>query len=569
MTTARKPSYEELESKLCEAQDIIGALRNHEVDAIVGGEHIAVVRLQEVEEALRQAHQQLEQRVVERTEELARVNRQLREIIENQQQAQQKLEQYTRQLRDQAELLDLAHDMIFVHDMEGRIAFWNRGAELAYGWTTEEALGQLSHGLLNTEYSEPLIRITARIIKHGWWEGELVHTTRDGRKVAVASRWALRKHPDGRPAAILEIDNDITDRKRVEQEMAEARQFAENIVNTIQEQLVVLDPHLRVISANRSFHETFGTAAGQVEGREFFSLDEGRWNTPELRTRLDGILPQDTSFEGFEMECHGADGEPKILVLSAQPIRQQTRGAEMILLVIQDITVRKWQERKIETDKEQLSSLTEELMLTEERQRRQIAQSLHDTVGQSLAFAKRELSLLRRRAPGEMDRTLEEVCEQIHDAIQQTRDLTFELSPSILYTLGLQAAIEELAQQFTDSEGFVCQVRGLEESLPLAEQVRSMLYRAIRELLVNVAKHAGARNVGIVLDRDDRNIRILVEDDGKGFDPSVLDGYSRGSGFGIFSVRERLTHIGGNLAIESTEGKGTRITIIAPLDLGQ
>jgi PAS domain S-box-containing protein len=441
MTTIRKLSYAELEVRLLEAEDIIGALRHHEVDAIVGEEQVAVVRLREVEEALARAREELEERVEERTAELTRANQRLEEVIAAQEHAQRQLEQYTSQLRDQAELLDLAHDMIFVHDMDGKIVFWNRGAENTYGWKREEALGQLSHELLQTRYSEPLLRTTAEIIRTGWWEGEVVHTARDGRKLTVASRWALRRDHAGQPTAILEIDNDITRRKEAE--------------------------------------------------------------------------------------------------------------------------------REIEADRQQLASLTEELMLLEERQRRQIAATLHDSVGQSLIFAKRELGLLQQKVPPEVQEQFRQVCDQIADAIQRARDLTFELSPSTLYAFGLQAAVEELAGQFAESAGFTCRVDGLGAPVPLAEQVRTMLYRSVRELLVNVVKHAGAASVVIAMARDERNVMITVRDDGKGFDPSVLNAHPRERGFGLFSVRERLTHIGGKFTLESAEGQGTTVTLTAPLDLGQ
>jgi PAS domain S-box-containing protein len=418
--TAERLTYEEMETKLGEAEDILGALRHHEVDAIVGDRDIAVVRLQEVEEALHKAQAQLEERVAERTTELAKVNRQLQETLQSQKEIQQQLERSARQSREHAELLDLAHDMIFVHDMDGRIVFWNRGAELTYGWKGQEAVGQLSHELLQTEFAEPLLRITARIIKEGWWEGELVRATRDGRKVTVAARWALRRDADGRPTAILEIDNDITARKHAEQEMAEARRFAESIIDTMQESLVVLDPQLRIISANRSFHETFGTDPQQIAGQPLHTLGSRLWANTELYNWLSGVLTLGGSFEGYEIECNG--GEPKAFVLSARPIRQPANSAERILLVIQDVTVCKRQQRVIEADKEQLGSLTEELMMIEERQRRQIAQALHDSVGQSLAFSKRELNLLRQRGPEEVRGTLQEVCEQLDDAIKHTRD---------------------------------------------------------------------------------------------------------------------------------------------------
>lgn len=565
MTTGRL-TYEEMEARLSEAEGVMGALRNQEVDAIVGDNRIALVRLREVEEAVRQAKAELEQRVTERTADLAEANRRLRETVEQQKETQRKLEQTTCQLREQAELLDLAHDMIFVHDMEGRIIFWNRGAEHCYGWRREEAVGQLSHRLLQTEYSEPLIRITAQIIRDGCWEGELTHTTRNGTRVTVATRWALRRGPDSRPIAVLEIDNDITRRKRAEREMEEARRLAESTVDTIRESLVVLDSQLRVVSANRSFHEMFGTTHRQVEGRFFLTLNDGLWDFPELRDRFREVLSRGVGFEGFEIDCDLADGS-KTLVLGARPVREQIAEAGLILLVIQDITLCRRQEREIRTDKQQLASLTEELMLIEERQRRQIAQTLQDSVGESLTQVAQELKVLHQECPDAMRDPLGRVCEQVGRALEWTRNLAVELSPSTLYAQGLAAAICELAEQFSDCEGFVCRVHATEEPLPLLSPVRTMLYRAVRELLVNVARHAKADHVDITLEREDRSLRITVEDDGKGFDPSLLESGRPDGGLGICSVRERLTRVGGEFTIYSVEGRGTRVILIAPLDL--
>lgn len=133
----------------------------------------------------------------------------------------------------------------------------------------------------------------------------------------------------------------------------------------------------------------------------------------------------------------------------------------------------------------------------------------------------------------------------------------------------MRRMIEELAEQFAESEGFHCRVQGSGECGPPNEQVRSMGYRAVRELLVNVAKHAQAENVEILLYRDEQGLRIAVQDDGKGFDPAALGGGGRSGGFGIVSVRERLVRIGGVFALESQEGKGTKVTMIVPADLGQ
>ena len=119
-------------------------------------------------------------------------------------------------LREQANLLDLTHDTIFVADMQGVIKYWNRGAEEQYGWTAEQALGTVVHELLRTVFPKPREEIIGEVTRTGRWEGELVHTRKDKTEVLVASRWSLQRDEQGAPVAILETNNDITDRKRAE-----------------------------------------------------------------------------------------------------------------------------------------------------------------------------------------------------------------------------------------------------------------------------------------------------------------------------------------------------------------
>src|SRR5271165_1040156 len=120
-------------------------------------------------------------------------------------------------LREQAALLNLTHDTVLVMDMEGVIQYWNRGARERYGWTAEQAVGRVVHDLLKTVFPAPIDQIKAEVTRTGHWEGELLHTKKDGTQVVVASRWALRRDKRDAPVAILETNNDITERKRAEE----------------------------------------------------------------------------------------------------------------------------------------------------------------------------------------------------------------------------------------------------------------------------------------------------------------------------------------------------------------
>src|SRR5438132_6416369 len=135
-------------------------------------------------------------------------------------------------LSEQARLLDLTHDTIFVRDMNDVITYWNRGARELYGWTSEQAIGQVTDQLLQTRFPEPLEQIMEQLLGSGRWQGELVHSRRDGTPVIVSSRWALQRDDQGRTVAVLETNNDITERKRAEEGLRESERRYRNIFQT-------------------------------------------------------------------------------------------------------------------------------------------------------------------------------------------------------------------------------------------------------------------------------------------------------------------------------------------------
>jgi PAS domain S-box-containing protein len=147
------------------------------------------------ETALERARLELEAKVEQRTAELRRSNDQLRE---------------------QAGLLDLTHDAIFVRDMTDVIRYWNQGAQAFYGWTAEETAGKTTHDLLKTVFPAPLDAINAELLRTGHWEGDLLHTRRDGATLIVASRWALQRDESGKPVVVLQTNNDVTERRQAE-----------------------------------------------------------------------------------------------------------------------------------------------------------------------------------------------------------------------------------------------------------------------------------------------------------------------------------------------------------------
>ncbi len=250
------------------------------------------------------------------------------------------------------------------------------------------------------------------------------------------------------------------------------------------------------------------------------------------------------------------------------PILDENGEVESLVFSLRDVTEAKKAEARILADQKQLRALTTQLLSVEDQERRVIATELHDSVGQILAFIKIEMGELRREElPRQVLQTVNHIREQVNEAIRQTRTLTFEISPPELYTLGLESALEELTQRFSEERQIECTVKDTDDLKPLSDQMKTLLYRSVRELLVNAAKHAKATSVYIAVQKANRDVQITVKDDGVGFDTSRLEDRSPHgtAGFGLFSIRERLTHMGGSMYIESSRGQGTTVTLRAPL----
>jgi PAS domain S-box-containing protein len=464
-----------------------------------------------------------------------------------------------KELRSRAELIDLAYDMIIVHNLDGKITFWNNGAEKIYGFKREEVLGKVTHEVLKTKYSEPLLKIISAVLTSGTWEGQMIHKTKNGKQIIVESRWALQKNEQGKPFAVIEIDRDISKRKSAEKKTEEARKYAESIIETIQEALVVLDAKLTVLSANNAFYRLFKLKPDQTEGKFIYELDQNQWDIPELRNFLEDILTKNTSFEAYEMDYLPLKGLTKVLSLNARRIYRGKKKTEMILLAMQDITTRKQQERRIR-------ELTEELLFVEEEQRQAVATNLHDSIGQLLAFSKKEIAMILKEPKMRTDDSLKKILDSIQKSIEQSRKLTADLSSPTLHTFGLQAGLEELAEQFSNENEIKCSFRAAQENIRIEKKNELLLYRSVKELLCNIVKHAKAKSVKIELGISSSFLELKVVDDGKGFDVSHLNkNNTKKKSLGLFSIEQRLKNIGGSFNIESEKKKGTKVILRVPL----
>ena len=232
-----------------------------------------------------------------------------------------------------------------------------------------------------------------------------------------------------------------------------------------------------------------------------------------------------------------------------------------------EIAERQQAEEQLLEYQSQLKSLTSALSLATEREQLRLANELHDQISQSLVVSNMKLEELQESfQSSDQVQLAQEIKTLVQQMLQDTQSLTFEMSPMMLYDLGLEPAVYWLAEQAERKYGFRCQVQDDGQSKRLDRDRRVVLSQAVRELLANVARHAKASQVKIVLWKQGQQIGIRVEDNGVGFDPSSIRSSSSPKGpLGLFNIREHMDLINGTLNLESEQSEGTRVTLMAPL----
>src|SRR5438874_1100494 len=310
------------------------------------------------ESALKRARDDLERKVEERTADLSRSNEQLRlEIAER--------ERSESVLRERANLLNLTHDTVFVRDINDVITYWNRGAEELYGWSSEEAVGCVSHELTQTTFSKPLPEMKADLLENGRWEGELIHIRRDGTSVTVASRWALQRDEAHKPVAILETNNDITERKQAEENLRHSEAFlaeGQRISHT----------------GSWSWNVSNGNVAWSEEHFRIFGFDPEK-TKPSFQLFSETIHPEDRLFikrsldeavkekRGFDIEFRIAlaDGSVKHVQGVGRPVLGESGEVDRYIGTTVDITGRKRGEALFAGEKHLLEMIATGIALKE------------------------------------------------------------------------------------------------------------------------------------------------------------------------------------------------------------
>jgi len=213
----------------------------------------------------------------------------------------------------------------------------------------------------------------------------------------------------------------------------------------------------------------------------------------------------------------------------------------------------------------QLHILATELTEAEQRERRRLAQVLHDHLQQLLVAARMHLATIRcNSSQVSSQNAVAQVDDLLSQSIEASRSLTVELCPPVLHDAGLPAALEWLAQWKREKHCLMVEVEVDKEANPASESTRTLVFQVVRELLFNVVKHSGDNWAKVTMGKQNGVLHVTVEDRGKGFDPRTV-AQSKSCGFGLFSIRQRLDVIGGSMSLDTAPGRGTRVYLTAPM----
>jgi len=347
--------------------------------------------------------------------------------------------------------------------------------------------------------------------------------------------------------------------------------------------MAILDPQQRVLRCNRALAQRLGVEKTQIVGQSFSKIFSDAADQQALITRT----WTDSDVQTMEIQSDRLGGN---FFITLAPLRSNAGHIFGAVYVAQDITERKQVEearaqllaheqaarretasllQETQKRERELRALASELSSTEDRERRKLALSIHDSLGQLLSVVKLKLMALCREADGQLPigHELADLLQIVDQLIQQTRSLTFDLYPAMLDDLGLVSTLKWYRAQFGEQTGIKVEIAEFGQAVVLPTPVVTYLFRAVKELLHNVAKHARAKEVVLSVYWQSQRVRVVVADDGCGVDMSQLtDSAPPGRGLGLVGIRERIDSLGGEFVFESWPGRGTQVILEVPLD---
>jgi PAS domain S-box-containing protein len=477
-------------------------------------------------------------------------------------------------------LADNISQLAWTCDLLGNVTWYNKRWLEYTGLTFEEMKGW---EWMKVQHPDHVDRVVARVKRSAEtgepWEDIFPLLGRDGQYRWFLSRALPIRDERGNLIQWFGTNTDITEQMQAQE--AQARLAA--IVKFSDDAIISKDLNGVITSWNRGAERLFGYTKEEAIGQPVTIL-----MPPERFDEEPGILKRircGESIEHYETVRRRKDGTLLDISLTVSPIVNANGEITGASKVARDISERKKQENALRQLKDELEvrvrertkelirsqgrlrELASQLTITEQRERGKLAKDLHDSLAQMLAVGQMKISLAMKQLAisPDLKSTLQNVSTIFQQAMSYTRTMIGELMPPSLQDHGLPEALKWLAERF-QQDGLSVDVKSDCEKIRLSEELAVMLFQSVRELLFNVIKHAGVDRAAVTLTVDPNgSFRVVVSDRGKGLGEDALQRASEPGHLGLFSVRERLESMGGQVEIASQLGHGTTITLSLPM----
>ena len=364
------------------------------------------------------------------------------------------------------------------------------------------------------------------------------------------------KNANSHKALLYEID----ERNKAEAQLKESHDRYESIFNGTVDGIVYSNWKGNILSVNSAFTKLTGIKKDDLIGKNGIQLAKQLLPKKSMAKNLKFIktVLKGNAVRGFPIEYNNR---------SLEISTPAEKGKPGITVMVRDVTERNKARKKIELHQKNLQTLSNELTMAEEKARRRLAITLHDKLGQSLVSAKFKIDELNKRTKNsEHNKIFNKISSFIEEAINESRNITYELSPPVLYEMGLIPAISLKLDDIEKDNKIKTSLIDQSKSYELGQKEQIILFRTISELLQNVIKHSKAPTVNVTIRLLKEFYRITVVDDGVGFDLEAMrDKAVSQKKFGLFSIMERIRYIGGKVLINAAPKKGTKVVVDLPI----
>lgn len=493
------------------------------------------------------------------------------------------LEEQAAVLAEQAALLDLTQDAIVVRDMEGRVLFWSRGAEEMYGWASDEAFGRNAFQLLQTEFSEPAEEIEATLLREDLWEGEAIHCTRDGRRVIVASRWALQRDAAGAPVRILTINNDITDRKQTDARMLLLTERLSLATAVAKVGVWEWDLASNTLTWDATMFEIYGFPP-------VVPMPYSRWSAavwPKDLPAVEQILQKAIAEKGQESAEYRIilpDGGIRNVSAVERVVLDERRNVSRVIGVDMDITERKAAEKVLEQIQQDELRFKDDFLSHVSHELRSPLTAIKQFTTILLSGVAGDLTAEQREYQQIVLKNIGQLQSMIDDLLEVTRLETGKLTVE-LESVSVPNAVTDTFNtlQGTATAKGVALSCDLHPDLPKAHADPTRLRQILIILLDNAIKftpEGGAVTVQArLLPQDPRFLLVEVSDTGCGISPDVTGrvferlfqvseriGTSRkGLGLGLYICKELVVRQDGQIWATRRPETGTTFSFTLPV----